>query len=139
MRHLAEGICRDMLARNQPLELRLTKNRNTDLYEICRRVIQWRNSNSGVWEVQGFASTEDGFNYSQILGLPVVLLSRCLTVSDPNHPYREQHSSTDNLEFAELSSLTNALEAVIELITVTEHTNITTPKPSHEPTSPKFD
>ena len=69
----------------------------------------------------------------------MVLLSRCLTVSDPNHPYREQHSSTDNLEFAELSSLTNALEAVIELITVTEHTNITTPKPSHEPTSPKFD
>lgn len=137
--HIIGGICLDMLARNQPLELRLTKSGNTEFDEICRAVIMRRDANSVVWEAQETASKENEIYCSQVLGLPMVVLSRCLPVADPNYPFREHHSSTDNLEFADLTSLTTAVEAVIEIITVTELKKITIPKPSHESTSSDFD
>lgn len=128
--YIIGGIFLDMLARDQPLELQLTKSGNAQFDNICRQVVLRREPSSVVREFQQTASNQSRIFSAQVSELPMVFFSRCLPISDPNHPFKEHHSSTDSLEFADLTAIARAVEAIAEIIAVMENIEFSVPKHS---------
>ncbi|MGE4557705.1 MAG: DUF4910 domain-containing protein [Desulfovibrionaceae bacterium] len=110
------GVFLEMLATDHPHSLQKSLRGDTQLDKVCELVMKDRDPEAWTGAFATIVLNDERMFNSQGVNVDMISLSRVLPMSHPDAPYKEYHSSKDDMQHANFENLEKSRDLVLEII-----------------------
>jgi aminopeptidase-like protein/aminoglycoside N3'-acetyltransferase len=114
------GLFLEMLGKDHPHSLQSSLFANSEADHCFGLALQARDPEAWVGEFRGVIGNDEKQFNAPGVRVPMLSISRVLPRSHPDHPYREYHSSHDNLEILSDRRLEESRDLVLAMLDTLE-------------------